>query len=70
MKILSGLSRSLSIAGRFIPLYKEIKPAVLNLPKFINKIENNIANDRTRDAKLIDVNSYPKIKNNSPVFFQ
>lgn len=71
-KILSGISKGLSIANQAIPIYKEVKPVVANAKKLMN-----IAKEfkKVGSTKTIDVTPKKEVtnhvtSNNNPIFFQ
>lgn len=71
-KILSGISKGLSIANQAIPIYKEVKPVVTNAKKLMT-----IAKEfkKVGSTKTIDVTPKKEVtnhvtSNNNPIFFQ
>lgn len=71
-KVLSGISKGLSIANQAIPIYKEVKPIVNNARNLFTlaKEFRNMGNTKT-----IDVTPKKEVTNhvtstNNPIFFQ
>ncbi len=67
MKILGGLSKTLSIANQVLPLIKKAKPLLGKGLNIFSDVTNNINNSRAQkntknDNKVIN-------NNNSPTFF-
>lgn len=63
-KILSGISKTLSIASKIIPVYQDTAPVLKNIPNIYSKINN----------KPITISKEEPIKkepvtNNGPQFF-
>lgn len=80
-KVVSGISKSLSVANQLIPLYKEVKPVFSNAKTILNtlkelgnttpkgKVQNYINNNATPSQKK-DIFLTENISNNKPVFFK
>lgn len=65
-KIISGLSKTLTIANKLIPLYKEVKP-------YINKTNNFISNlNKSKQSNTSNTSTNTTTTNNTnlPTFFQ
>lgn len=74
-KVISGLSKTLSIANQVIPLYREAKP-IINNAKTIFSVLKDINSDTNKTTAKKQINKTQEIKkeslkvrNNSPVFF-
>ena len=69
VKIIGGLSKTLNVANKLIPLYQEIKPYIGKANKLIN---NNIGNlPISKSNNNIKEIIEEKINNfNQPTFFQ
>ena len=61
-KVLSGISKTLSVANQVIPLYREAKPMINNARNILSVL--TIKKDSYQEVKTI-TNKY----NNSPKFF-
>ena len=70
-KIISGLSKTLSIARQAIPLYKEFKPMLEKSSNFLSSLNNSSNNKNNNEVKQINKSDPKKINtNNNPQFFQ
>ncbi len=72
-KILTGISKALSIAGKVIPIYQDTKPLFNNVKNIYSMFKNN--NEDKVEEKIIkqspikkETKTLPKI-DNSPQFF-
>lgn len=66
IKIINGLSKTLTIANKVIPLYKEVKP-------YINKTNTFLSNINKPKQKNNNIPKQQPIQNNNtnlPTFFQ
>lgn len=66
IKIINGLSKTLTIANKVIPLYKEVKP-------YINKTNTFLSNINKPKQKNNNISKQQPIQNNNtnlPTFFQ
>lgn len=66
IKIINGLSKTLTIANKVIPLYKEVKP-------YINKTNTFLSNINKPKQKNNSIPKQQPIQNNNnnlPTFFQ
>ena len=63
-RIISGISSSLNIANKIIPLYEKAKPMTNNIKKIINLLNKN----NQKQIKRV----FPKKENtfNNPTFFK
>jgi len=74
-KVISGLSKTLSIANQVIPLYKEAKPminnakTILSVLKDMNGGTSKVTNKKPAIIKQEEKKEIPILKNNKPVFF-
>ena len=59
-KVLSGISKTLNVAGQVIPLYKEAKP-MINNAKTIFGVLKEVGKGNSKEIKTVS--------NNSPKFF-
>ena len=56
LKIINGLSKTLTIAKEVIPLYKQVKPIISNSGKLlnnINKLNSYGRNEKTRQTRSV-----------------
>ena len=67
IKIINGLSKTINIANKMLPLYNQIKPIIINSSKALNNI-NIYTNTKTN--KVTNDNPPKKVNNNLPTFFQ
>lgn len=65
IKIINGLSKTINIANKMLPLYNQIKPIIINSSKALNNININ-----TKSNKVTNDNSPKEVNNNLPTFFQ
>ena len=65
IKIINGLSKTINIANKMLPLYNQIKPIIINSSKALNNININ-----TKSNKVTNDNPPKKVNNNLPTFFQ
>ena len=65
LKIINGLSKTINIANKMLPLYNQIKPIIINSSKALNNININ-----TKSNKVTNDNPQKKVNNNLPTFFQ
>ena len=65
IKIINGLSKTINIANKMLPLYNQIKPIIINSSKALNNININ-----TKSNKVTNDNPQKKVNNNLPTFFQ
>ena len=77
-KVISGISKSLSVVNQLLPLYREIKPVIGNVKNILNTLKEvgNIksipekknltssVSNKTKDTSIIESTS-----SNNPVFF-
>ena len=86
MRILTGISRSITIAREVMPIYRQMRPVLEKFPAVINKLygmQNKIYNFRDQNIQKFDDfrrrdynNEIKKIisekvnSQNSPIFFQ
>ncbi len=72
-KVISGLTKTLSVANRVIPLYKEAKPMIMNAKTILNTLkEMNKKEDFKQSVKptvKASINEKKTIYTNSPTFF-
>ena len=75
-KVISGLSKTLSIAGRVIPLYKEAKPMINNAKTILSTLKemntSNKPNPKTipkKEVNNIKKDTQLKMNTNNPTFF-
>jgi len=82
-KVISGISKTLSVANQVIPLYQQAKPmihnakTILSVLKDVNKPNTNTISNNKKATNNIVTNSEKSITskepiirtNNSPVFF-
>ena len=68
VKIISGLSKTLNVANKLIPLYQEVKPYIGKANKFINNINNLPISKSNNNIKEIVEDKINKF--NQPTFFQ
>lgn len=67
---LSHLSRFLGILNKMLPIYKNIKPAISNLPAFIDKLSHINSQVKDRINNINVNNKQIKNNNNSPTFYK
>lgn len=67
IKIINGLSKTINIANKMLPLYNQIKPIIINSSKALNNI--NI-NTNTKTNKVTNDTLKKEVNNNLPTFFQ
>ena len=65
-RILTGLSKSLTIVEQIIPIYQKVSPSISNLRNIVSKFKvNNYSNNNIKQTKTIT-----NISNSSnPTFF-
>ena len=80
-RVISGISKTLNVAGRVIPLYKEAKPILKNARTIINTIKsfntttgkessNNAINTASNSSiRTNKKDTFIKYQTNSPTFF-
>lgn len=66
IKIINGLSKTLTIANKVIPLYKEVKPYINKTNTFLS----NINRPKPQTNNIIKKQPVNKENNNLPTFFQ
>ncbi len=69
-KIVSGLSNSLNIANKLIPLYEKGKPLLKNVKNLISLLTNNVNTNKKSITPQNNASSFNKIKFNNPTFFK
>lgn len=78
-KVLSGISKGLSIANQVIPLYQQAKPMIQNARKVMSVLKefNSTTHNKTEPKKTIEAAAKNKKtehiavqSSSSPVFFQ
>lgn len=70
--IISGLSKSLNVANKAIPIIKEMKPILGNITPIFNNIKKlNTKPNSNKNEKKNPIKELPNVKPNSnnPVFF-
>ncbi len=76
-KVISGLSKSLSIVNQLLPLYREIKPVIGNAKTILNTLKE-VGNNKSVNLKKENISNTIKdtsqiesisSTNNNPVFF-
>lgn len=67
IKIINGLSKTINIANKMLPLYNQIKPIIINSSKVLNNINNNTIN---KQKQITTSNKPQEVNNNLPTFFQ
>ena len=65
IKIINGLSKTINIANKMLPLYNQIKPIIINSSNALINININ-----TKSNKVTNDNPQKKVNNNLPTFFQ
>lgn len=73
IKIINGLSKTINIANKMLPLYNQIKPIIANGNKLLSNLNNNsniiketpIKKETPKEIKEDIIRN-----NNSPTFFQ
>ena len=71
IKIITGLSKTLSIAYQILPLYSQIKPLISkkdDLKSSLQNINNKINQIKNNHPK--DISNYKIVNHNGPTFFQ
>ena len=71
-KILSGISKTLNIANRVIPIYQDTKPLLKNAKNIYDLFKDHTNNlITTKDTNIISKEKEPinKVQNNGPQFF-
>ena len=77
-KVLSGISKTLSVANQVIPIYKEAKPMINNAKtilgalKEFGKSNNNTSSSENSNQEAIKKDTTPAVRtvSNNPKFFQ
>lgn len=76
-KVLSGISRGLTIANQILPIYQQAKPMISNARKIMGVLKEFNTPTLTNNKTIIEGNSTIKktvtnnaISNSNPVFFQ
>lgn len=66
LKIIDGLSKSINIAKKIIPIYKEVKPLINKSEEYIKKLQNiNVSKQPIKKEITTQTASSSK-----PIFFQ
>jgi hypothetical protein len=66
IKIINGLSKTLTIANKVIPLYKEVKPYINKTNTFLS----NINKPKQKNTNVTNEQPAQNKTNNLPTFFQ
>ena len=71
IRMLNGLSKTLTVANRVIPMYQKAKPMVSNARTLINTLKNINIVDSNNIKKENKVKKEPKSisSSNNPIFF-
>lgn len=70
-KILSGISKSLNIAGQIVPIYNQVTPMISGAKNIYNKIKNiNINTTSKVNNTLHNKSTTISSSTNRPVFFK
>lgn len=76
-RILSGISKTLSIANKAIPIYQQLKPAISNMPTLIKTVKSITATPKNNKIQTSNINNNQTKKiisnsnsTNNPVFFR
>ena len=67
IKIINGLSKTINIANKMLPLYNQIKPIIINSSKVLNNINNNTIN---KQKQITTSNKPQEVNNKLHTFFQ
>lgn len=70
LKILNGLSSSINIAKKILPIYNDIKPLAKSIPNIINKIKNINISNISSNTLTNQIKSSENTNKSGPVFFQ
>ncbi|MBE6161393.1 MAG: hypothetical protein E7158_04155 [Firmicutes bacterium] len=72
IKILNGLSKTLTVANKVIPMYQKAKPIVSNTKNLFDILKNiNIIDSNDTKKNIIQKKEEPKFtsSSNNPIFF-
>ena len=64
-KLLDGLTKSINIAKKIIPLYKELQPIINKSNEYFNKLSINEKQNKINNNIKEEI-----ITSNKPIFFQ
>ncbi len=66
LKIIDGLSKSINIAKKIIPIYKEVKPLINKSEEYIKKLQNINVNKQPIKKEITTQTT----STSKPIFFQ
>ncbi len=65
LKLLDGLTKSINIAKKIIPLYRELQPIINKSNEYFNKLSINEKQNKINNNIKEEI-----ITSNKPIFFQ